>query len=266
VDSLTVTTLENIIYLGYKNDVSFLIDRQLCLVEQQSTWNPNAPLRGVLYFSRLYREFIAKNGMDLYGTKQLELPFPCYLIFYNGTAERPAREVLKLSSSFPTPTGKDMLPALECQALVLNINYGKNLELMEKCKPLMDYSLFISYIRDNLKKGYSVEDAMDLTIERCLKEGVLADLLVAHRREVVTMFLEEYDEELHHRTLRREGYEDGWHDGQKEGILEGNLEMLHKINLLQQKLMADDRMGDFSHAIQDIDFLNQLFQEYKIDS
>jgi hypothetical protein len=42
--------------------------------------------------------------------------------------------------------------------------------------------------------------------------------------------------------------------------------MLHKINLLQQKLMADDRMGDLSHAIQDIDFLNQLFQEYKIDS
>jgi hypothetical protein len=72
------------------------------------------------------------------------------------------------------------------------------------------------------------------------------------------MFLEEYDEELHHRTLRREGYEDGLQDG--------HLAMLHKINLLQQKLMADDRMGDLSHAIQDIDFLNQLFNEYNIDS
>ena len=41
----------NAIYLGLKNDVSFLIDVRLHLYEHQSTWNPNMPLRNLFYVS-----------------------------------------------------------------------------------------------------------------------------------------------------------------------------------------------------------------------
>lgn len=44
-EELTVTMLENAIYFGMKNDVSFLLDSRLMLYERQSTWNPNIPLR-----------------------------------------------------------------------------------------------------------------------------------------------------------------------------------------------------------------------------
>ena len=44
-EELTVTTLENAIYFGMKNDVSFLLDSRVMLYEHQSTWNPNIPLR-----------------------------------------------------------------------------------------------------------------------------------------------------------------------------------------------------------------------------
>lgn len=219
------------VYLGYKNDVSFLLDWVLCLVEQQSTWNPNIPLRGVLYFARLYREFVAKNQYDLYGTTQIPVPFPQYIVFYNGTRKRPEREVLRLSDAFLKPVHlaeEFAAPALECCALVLDINYGKNQELLEKCKPLLDYSRFIHYIRENIKQGLSAENAVDEAVTRCLKEDILTDVLTAHRREVVGMFLEEYDEELHNRTLRKEGHEDGIAD----------------LNTLAQKMIADNRVEE----------------------
>lgn len=44
-EELVVTTLENTIYMGMKNDVSFLLHDKLSLYEHQSTDNPNMPLR-----------------------------------------------------------------------------------------------------------------------------------------------------------------------------------------------------------------------------
>ena len=48
---LTVTTLENAIYMDMKNDVSFLLDARLMLYEHQSTWNPNMPLRNLFFIT-----------------------------------------------------------------------------------------------------------------------------------------------------------------------------------------------------------------------
>lgn len=40
---LTITTLDNAIYMTMENDLSFIIDMRLALYEQQSTVNPNLP-------------------------------------------------------------------------------------------------------------------------------------------------------------------------------------------------------------------------------
>ena len=44
-EALEINILENAIYMGMKNDLSFLIDDRLSLYEHQSTVNPNMPLR-----------------------------------------------------------------------------------------------------------------------------------------------------------------------------------------------------------------------------
>ena len=41
---LEITTIENVIYLGVKNDLSFLVDMSLYLMEYQGSWNGNMPL------------------------------------------------------------------------------------------------------------------------------------------------------------------------------------------------------------------------------
>ena len=57
-EELEVNTLENVLYLSMKNDLSFLIDAELNLYEHQSTYNPNMPMRGLLYFAGVYNRHI----------------------------------------------------------------------------------------------------------------------------------------------------------------------------------------------------------------
>lgn len=49
------------------------------------------PVRGLIYFSRLYEDYILDNGLDLYSSTQLLLPRAQFFVFYNGTSEQPVR-------------------------------------------------------------------------------------------------------------------------------------------------------------------------------
>ena len=51
---LETNTLENAIYMGMKNDVSFVLDARMSLYEHQSTVNPNLPLRFLFYVADVY--------------------------------------------------------------------------------------------------------------------------------------------------------------------------------------------------------------------
>lgn len=267
ISKLEITTLENVIYLGYKNDVSFLLGSVLTLAEHQGSWNPNMPLRGLLYFARLYTEYIRKNGLNMYGNTQLFLPFPKYVVFYNGTDTRPEREMLKLSASFPTPpesAGLFTEPSLECTAIVLNINYGNNQALLEKCRPLLDYSMFIHYIRENLVLGYTPEESVDLAVERCLSEDILTEALRVHRKEVVSMFLEEYNEEFYRKAARKEAREEGYSEGYDEGHTKGYDEGEKRMALLTEKLLNDKRLDDLMLASTNAEIRQKLMEEYSI--
>ena len=58
------------------------------------------PVRGLNYFADTYREYIDRNGFDIYGEKLIRLPMPQYIVFYNGTKEEPDRIELRLSDAF----------------------------------------------------------------------------------------------------------------------------------------------------------------------
>lgn len=83
-----------------KNDVSFLVEGTMNLYEQQSTYNPNMPLRGLLYFAQLYHKFIKTRRLNIYRLKMQKIPVPHYVVFYNGTKEEPDEKILLLSDSF----------------------------------------------------------------------------------------------------------------------------------------------------------------------
>ena len=123
-EALEINTLENAIYMGMKNDLSFLIDDRLSLYEHQSTVNPNMPLRFLYYISDLYSGMTAEE--NLYGSKAAAIPTPCFVIFYNGAEPQPDRKILRLSDLY---TVKMEEAQLELTAVLLNINRNHNREL-----------------------------------------------------------------------------------------------------------------------------------------
>lgn len=269
-DALEIHTLDDVIYLGIKNDISFLIGDVLNLYEHQSTWSPNLPLRGVFYFSELYRNYVKRERFNLYSNSRIELPLPRFLVFYNGVSEREERLELRLSDSFPGSDGQS--PALECIATVLNINWGKNRELMEKCKKLQDYSRFIAVIREQLANGQNIEDAMRYAVKYCIDHDILSDVLIQYGGEIMSSILRDFDEEEYRQMLeeesRREGFLKGQEAGHKAG-LEAGLEAgrkagLERVNRLNRLLAEQSRTDDMIQAAIDETYQQQLFEEFEI--
>lgn len=240
-DELHIVTLENMLYLKMKNDISFLIGDILNLYEHQSTVNPNMPVRGFLYFAETYQKYLKKYKYNLYGSKLIPLPRPQYVIFYNGTEKQPDRSQLKMSDAFPH-SKTAMEPCLECKALMLNINKGRNRELMEKCGRLKEYSLFIAKVREKLTLDLPFTEAVDMAIRECIRENILKDILINHRAEVINMLFTEYDEQEHMASVKEEGQ--------------------NRVNQLIRLLIRESRNGEIEKAVMDPVYQDQLFQEF----
>lgn len=205
-DDIELTMIENAIYMKMKDDVSFLIDSYLSLWEQQSTFNPNMPVRGLMYYGSLYNSYIEERGLNIYGSGLVKLPTPQYVVFYNGTRNRAAVEKLKLSDAF---VQEESNGEFEWTATMINLNYGKNEELLSKCKVLSDYVILINKIRRHQKRNNNVKEAINLAITECIEEGILAEFLKKHRGEVMLSCLTEFNEEIYRAGLLKEGREEG---------------------------------------------------------
>ena len=214
-DELEITTLENAVYLGMKNDVSYLLYEQLAVYEHQSTINPNMPLRDLFYVSHIYSKLTRDN--NLFSSELINIPAPQFVVFYNGTDKTPEEYELKLSEAYGKYSEE---PGLELKVKVLNINYGHNKELMDKCKSLRDYAIFVAKIRD-YRKCMPLTEALELAITECIKEDVMRDFLIQQRAEVFSMCLFEFSEEEYRKCLREEAQRQGLKEGIAQGIAQG---------------------------------------------
>ena len=243
-------TLENAIYMSMQNDLSFEIDSNLSLYEHQSTYNPNLPLRFLLYLSDLYEKMIV--GKNVYGIKIIQIPAPKFIVFYNGKEVRPEKEVIKLSDSYMTQ-GEEV--SLELLVDVLNINIGHNKELLQACKTLGDYSEYVYRVREYAKE-MSIEEAVDRAIDECIKEDILREFLERNRAEAKAMSIYEYDQEEHIRLER----EDAFEDGRKSGKAEGERSML--LNLVQKKLAKNQSVEEIADdLVESVEVIQQIVKK-----
>lgn len=204
-DALELNTIENVIYLTMKNDVSFLIDSQMTLFEQQSTYNPNMPLRGLMYFAQLYQMYLSKNGKTLHRTSLVKIPCPQFVVFYNGEKECPDTVKLRLSDSFEKPTSPS---EFEWTASMININKNHNESLQKKCRPLYNYVQYVTRISDNKKSGMPAKQAVNEAVDWAINRNLLNGLFKIQKQEVLSMSLTEFDEEEFKRDMRNEGREE----------------------------------------------------------
>ena len=130
-------TLKDVLFMGMRNDTSFLISDVLSVYEHQSSYNRNMPLRMLDYVSDLYTGYIAKNKINRYRNTLIELPTPKLVVFYNGKTEAEDEVTLKLGDSFDKEHRREA--DVEVRVRMLNVNYGRNRALMDACKPLDEY-------------------------------------------------------------------------------------------------------------------------------
>lgn len=243
VGSLEVTTLENAVYMNYKNDISFVFDFELMLYEHQSTVNPNMPLRDLLYVTRVLQGRVRNE--DLYSSALVKIPTPRFVVFYNGTDTQPEQKVLALSEAFEKSQKQ---PELELIVTVYNINREYNSELMETCSVLKEYAQYVELVR-LFAKEMSFPEAVEKAVDYCIGNGILADFLTKNRSEAIAMSIFEYNEEQHMKSERNIWRE----EGRKEG--EDSLAALLRI------LLDAGRIEDIDRALSDTIYREELYRE-----
>ena len=234
-NTLKLNTIENVIYLTMRNDISFLVDSQMTLYEQQSTFNPNMPLRGLMYFAQLYQIHLSSQGKELYRSTLIKIPNPQFVVFYNGTAEKPDKVELKLSDAFEIA---DKSGNFEWTATMININKNHNKSLQKKCKPLYDYMRYVSRISENKKKGLSAREVVTEAVDWAIREKLLDGFFKQQKEEVLGMSLTEFDEEIAIRGWREDGIEEGMQQKAVEAALVAIKEFGASPEVAAQKMNA----------------------------
>jgi hypothetical protein len=226
---ITIATLDDVLFLGRRNDVAFVVESKLVvLMEHQSTPCENMPIRLLLYIAQVFSKLFnvdLKFKRAIYKTKLMKIPKPEFYIFYNGKEEFPERKELKLSDAF---WGTDTADAPEClggflelTVPVYNINEGHNEDLLKKSETLFGYAAFVASARRYLENGYELEKAIEQAVRECVEKDILAEFLQAHASEVINMLTLEFNMEEAMQVWKEEGREEGREEGKEKGIEEG---------------------------------------------
>ena len=178
-----------------------IIGADLNIYEHQSTYNKNMPLRCLLYLADILKPIV--KGKDIYGSRLVEIPTPRFVIFYNGSENRPEVEIQKLSDAYRH--GEDY--ALELICTVYNINPDNNNNLKNDSHVLKEYSIFIEKVREFAKQGDEtpIEHAIDYSIEN----DILKEFLEKRKDEVLKNMTLDMTFEAREKIIRQEEYEAG---------------------------------------------------------
>ena len=261
---LELKIVEGVLYLSMRNDVSFLIDTEMDLWEHQSTWNPNMPLRGLLYFSQMYHRYVSDNDLNLFGWKKLMLPTPRYYVFYNGDRKMEDQTELRFTDSVEKPEHS----SIEVTARVLNINAGHNAELMEASRNLREYAELIRRLKEavnGLRTDSEIRAAVIRVVDQCIEDRILRDILMQNKSEVIEMFMTEYDEKETMRRLARDEREEGRKEGREEVREEGRREGQDENRAMMKKateyLVSSGRESEIVNLNLDDQFFASVLEE-----
>ena len=215
VGKLKNIRLEQVLYMAFYNDVSYLVDnRIIVLAEHQSTINPNMPLRCLEYIGRLYETLF--ESKEKYSRKLLNIPTPEFYVFYNGEESYPSDKTLKLSEAFIENTTQ---ANLELTVKVININRQNRHPVLENCQTIQEYSIFVETVRK--WKEIDPQNGFEKAVEECIENNILREYLKRKTKEVINMLLAEYDYETDIAVQRAEEREIAFAEGIERGIERG---------------------------------------------
>ena len=237
-DELKINTIENVIYITMHNDISFIVDSEINLYEEQSSYNPNMPLRGYLYFATLYQMYLKENKKNLISSSRVMIPSPKFYVFYHGGPKTPERWKMKLSDSF---LNKDDSGDFQWTATIINLHPNHNSVLNKNCTPLYHYVKFTALISENRRSGMTKQEAIEKALDYAIEKEFLEGFFKIHKAEVIGMCLTEFDEE----EAKRVWHEDGYTEGLSKGLAEGEQKKAVEaaINLIKMNILSPEQIA-----------------------
>lgn len=201
-------TYNNPVFNGKKNDLAFIVDKKFInLTEHQSTFSPNIPIRFLEYIAKEYQKLHFSNAV--YSESLVELPTPEFYVLYNGTKDAPLEQTLKLSDAF---VGEYDKISLDLMVKVINVNYEKGADILDRCRTLKEYSMFIHKVRTVRDELGDLDMAIDASIRECISEGILAEFLKNNKGDVMSFLEVNLTEEEKDAIRRQDGYNEAVRD------------------------------------------------------
>ena len=234
-EQISIETIRQVLYMGMHDDVAFIIADILSLYEQQSTFNPNMPVRMLEYTANLLEKYIRQNRLNKFSRRQIMLPVPKLVVFYNGLENEPDEKILWLSDAFKSEHRQ--AADITVRVRMININRGRNAALMDTCRPLTENAWIVDSIRQENKTD-TLEAAIDKTIDRLPGGFITKPFLEAHRAEVKNMLLTEYNEAEAMELFKEEGRAEGRAEGADMASLRSIRNLMRSMKLNAQQAMT----------------------------
>lgn len=206
LDDIHVDTLHSFMLNTLYNDLGFVVkDRLVVLVEAQSQWCPNIPLRMLFYLSETYRRYLSETKQNEHSSRPVQLPQPELYVVYSGNREVPAE------ISFAKAFFGGNAP-LDVQVKVLN-RVDETI-----CGEYIGYC----HVYDEQRSIYhDSHECARRTVDICMQRGYLSEFLTDHQVEVITMMEELFDEEWQRQQYDLSEKEYNLKLGRAEGLAQG---------------------------------------------
>ena len=180
-------------------------------------------------------DWLKDNDKDLFSRRQIQIPTPHFIVFYNGMQKKPEYEEMRLSDSF---YHKAQEPQIEIICKVYNINPENNQKLKKKSTVLEGYTYFVEKVRENQRQQMNLEEAVDSAIHDCIDHHVLEDFFRRRKDEVKKMTHLDYTWEKRERLIRMEEYADGEAAGIRKGKIDSVMEILQELGDIPEVLQT----------------------------
>jgi len=225
-DEIGTVTIKNVLLNQMYNDLGFTVGKEnlrlMILLEAQSTWTINILVRILMYLANTLQEYIESRKLNVYASKQIELPMPELYVIYTGE-RKDCPEWISLADAFFAGNS----PFVDVRVKVLRD--GKKGDIINQ------YVTFTKVYQDQVSRCGRTRQAVLETIRICKNENVLKEYLENREKEVVdimmTLFDQEYAVERYGDEREAEGLIQGRAEGRAEGLSEGVLKQAKETAL-----------------------------------
>lgn len=176
-----LVTLENVLSIGQYNDLGFQVrDKLILLVEAQSTFSNNIPIRMLMYLANTYKEYIEENEISVYQEATIKVPRPELYVVYSGDKKK-VPETLRFSALYDGPG------SAEVEVKVLRDDGSGDI--------LAQYIDFCEIINEQIQLHGRTDEALNNALNICMERGILAPFLTSRRKEVADIMTTLFDQE-----------------------------------------------------------------------